>query len=92
MHVFVDSYYMVYLNSHNRLEHFFNVSFCEGQKAGVVVGNFSISRNIPVEIMRDAILEKAEDIIRSNDVVLKEIPVCMAFDEMWTDAFFGRRV
>ncbi len=92
MHVFVDSYYMVYLNSHNRLKYFFNVSFLEGRKVGVVVGNFGISRNIPVEIMRDAILEKAEEIIRSNDVVLKEIPVCMAFDEMWTDAFFGRRV
>jgi len=92
---FEDSYYMVYRNSANRFEYFFNVSFCEGLKAGIVVGNFSISKNIPVELMRDAILENAEDVIRSNDVVSKEMPVYMTFDGLRfssMNSVFGRRV
>ena len=79
-------HYLVYESSFDTFEYFFHVAWCAGSsvwssKDDTIrdIGKFSIPKNVPrygkERTVRSMILEKTEEVVRSNDIVGKELPV-----------------
>lgn len=89
--------YYVYRATFDMHNNYWNVAyFPEGEETcGVVIGRFPISRKMLNDCVREIILDSAEQIILSRDVILKEIPVYTTWDGAMVSSvgmIFGRRV
>ena len=65
------------------------------EKVGTTVGWFALQPDIPTNSLRRLILENAESIIVSRNVVMSEVPILITWDgEKFSDkkTVFGRMV
>lgn len=90
-------FYLVWRNSYNSENNFLSVSRFGGLDGyGTVVGGFKLPRSLQNDSVREILLSKADEIIMSEEVVSKEIPVFMNWEGAKVfptqGMVFGRRV